>query len=1041
MKSKEKLRVGLIMGAVAIVIAVVITIYSIFIGKSIFDESANHLSEVYGQTNALLQQRIESHRNIMYSWETYIKATANNPDYKDDFEEFIDNQKVRLNVTRFSFINLENMNLPDTNPNKDKIFAKDRDGRVYQLELRRDPAYLFKGSDASVACMRTYVSGGIEVKDETTGEVLAPAGEARNDYQAEDRFIMVAVRYTGDNNYYIAPGEEEENKFHYDGIAFFFDVESISYAITVDAFDKQASCFLVLPNGLNDDSTGLILLQSDPSKLIESADGEQPNFLKFLKDETKMKDSAIDALQKKWADLKEPATTSFRMKDGRQYYLTYRTVSFNDWVLVGVVPAGVVNDTMTDLRTTTIVVMGAIFLIAGAGVAWILIMTARRKAHDQELAIQSRESLFDLLTLNSDDIFALFDSITGEAEYVSQNVESVLGLSVDEVKSDVFSIMEATPHKVPGFVKGEKEALEEGLTVEELPMRNVKNKTEYSFRLSINPTQQRDDSRYVLILSDRTRERRLRSELEAALAIAKSANEAKSNFLSNMSHDIRTPMNAIIGFTTLLERDVENPTKAREYIRKIALSSNHLLSLINDILDMSKIESGKSALNVAEFSLPEMLEGLYSIIIAQANAKKQKFEMHTKGVVPEMVYGDKLRLNQVIINLLSNAVKYTPVEGEISLTVEALKESVRGHAHLRFSVKDNGLGMSEEFVKVIFEPFSRETTAAKSEIQGTGLGMAITKQIVDLMGGTITVKSKKNVGSEFIVEIELAKVVQIEKNTKQFWTDHHIKSMLVVDDDEDVCYEVKELMGETGVQIDTATSGQGALDKISEQKKRNKHYDIVLLDWKMPEMDGLHTAQHIREMGATEPIMVLTSYNFEEIEEEAKSVGIRAFLSKPFFVSNFRNAVSQLTKADEEEEPEEEVGEYSMEGLNILAAEDNPINAEILEELLDIEGATVTICENGKITVETFLNSEPGTYKVIFMDVQMPIMNGYQAAKAIRECDHPEAKTIPIIAMTANAFDDDKKAAYDAGMNAHVAKPINMDVLKKTVAKLLGGNK
>ena len=1042
MKSKEKLRSGLIISALAVVLAVVITLYSLFVQNSIFKESSKHLSEVYGQTNALLQQRIESHRNVMRSWESYIKATANSSLHKDEFEEFVDKQKERLRVTRFSFINLENMNLSDEDPNKDKVFAKDRDGRIYQLELRREPSYLFKGDDASVACMRTYIEGtGIRVEDDN-GDVLAEEGEAREDYNKDDRFIMVAVRFTGNDNYYIAPGEDETKKFHYDGIAFFFDVESISYTITVDAFDNRASCFLVLPNGRNEDSIGLILLQSDPSKLIEPADGEQPNFLNFLKEKTKMTKAAVDNLQQKWEDLKEPATTVFRTKGGTQYYLTYRTVTFNNWILVGVVPASVVNESMTSLRTITIVVMAALFVVMGGGVAWFIIRFNKRKIRDQELVIKSREGLFDLLTFNTQDIFALFDPKTGEAEYVSQNVESVLGMNVDDVKKCVYKIMDASEEDVTEFTSRATTNLEDGVVVEELPMKNVTDQTEYWFRLVINPAQHKGKTGgYVLMLSDRTRERQMRADLESALTIAKSANEAKSNFLSNMSHDIRTPMNAIIGFTTLLEKDVENPTKAREYIRKISFSSHHMLSLINDILDMSKIESGKSALHVAEFSLPELLEELYSIIITQVTNKKQKFEMRTKGTIPELVYGDRLRLNQVMINLLSNAVKYTPAGGDISLTVEALEESVRNHAHLRFSVKDNGLGMSEDFVKVIFEPFSRETTAATREIQGTGLGMAITKQIVDLMGGTITVQSKRDVGSEFIVEIELAKVTQTYKDSKQFWKEHNIKKMLVVDDEEDLCIEVKELMSDTAVKVEYATSGREALDKIKATKAGGEKYDIVLLDWKMPEMDGLHTARGIREMGDTElPIMVLTSYNFEEIEEEAKDIGIHAFLSKPFFVSKFRNAVAQLDEKEEKEE-EQDAGTFSMEGLNILAAEDNPINAEILEELLDIEGATVTIAENGKIALETFEKSEPGTYKMIFMDVQMPVMNGHEAAKAIRACSHPEAKTIPIIAMTANAFDDDKKMAHDAGMNAHVAKPIDMDVLKKTVAKLIGGHK
>ena len=1045
MLSKRKIINGLIIAAMSVVLVVIILLYAIFMQDRIFDESANHLSEVYGQTNAALQQRIASHRNIMKSWESYIMEKAQNPDEEEqqEFERFIDTQKKNLNVTRFSFINTMNMSLPQDDADKDKIYAMDRDGRRYLLELRRSPQYLFKeGEDAAVACMRTYIPGtGIEVKDKY-GSVIAPKGQKRNDYNEKDRFIMVAVMFDS-SHHYTAPGDDRE--FRYNGIAFFFDVEDISYSIEVDAFEGQASTFLVLPNGLEDESTGLVLLQSGKNKFFKTNNDEQLNFLKFLSDKTKMKDKDITRLQDEWERIDNEEigsyTTTFKGNNGEEYYLNCRKVAFNDWIMVGVVPANVVNESMTSLRTLTIIVMAAIFAVLGSGVAWFIIRSNKRKMQDKELAIKSREGLFDLLTDNTRDIFALFDAKTGEAEYVSQNVQTVLGLDVDEVKKDVFKILTSSEETIKELKKHySSENLSEGYVIEELPMKNAKTNDEYWFRLGVNASQHKGSSRQVLMLSDRTKERQMRADLEEALQIAKSANEAKSNFLSNMSHDIRTPMNAIIGFATLLEKDVENPDKVREYIRKISFSSQHMLSLINDILDMSKIESGKSTIHIAEFSFPELLEELYSIIINQVKSKNQSFEMHTKGNIPELVYGDKLRINQVMINLLSNAVKYTPAGGDISLTVEALKESVHNHAHLRLSVKDNGLGMSEDFVKVIFEPFSRETTAATREIQGTGLGMAITKQIIDLMGGTITVHSKRGKGSEFIVELELAKVVQTYGDAKEFWTQHNIRKMLVVDDDSDVCIEVKELMRDTGVEVDYAMSGKKALEKIELMKKGEVKYDVVVLDWKMPEMDGLETAKRIRAItGDSLPIMFLSSYNYEDIEDEAKKAGIHAFLPKPFFVSNFRNAVAKLNDEEEEivSESEEEI---SMEGMHILCAEDNPINAEILEELLDIEGATCKICENGKLVLEEFEKCKPGTYDMIFMDVQMPIMNGHEASRAIRACAHPEAKTIPIIAMTANAFDDDKKMAQDAGMNAHVAKPIDMNIVKKTVAKLRGGH-
>ena len=1044
MKSKEKLRMGLIISALVVVIVAVIVLYAMFMQNQIFEESSNHLSEIYGQTNAFFNGRISSHRNLLRSWEEYIKDVSNDPAKRAEFQQFIDEQKELLNVTRFSFINVH-VDSNSTFDGNDWVLAKDRDGRVYQLELRRSIKDAFgydritgqfdsDNDGMAVACLRHYgTERALAYNDDR-----AP----REDYVEDNRYMMIAMQFSTEaTDYYVA--SEGDKEFYYNGIAFFFNVEDIQYALETNAFDHQGSCFLVLPYGVQDDSKGLVLLQNSEVELFKETAGTQWNFYDFLRNKTNLNESQIKSLENKWLDIEEPGTITFKV-EGTEYYLNYRAISeYNDWVLAGVVPANIVNASMTRLRALTIGVMAVIFAIVGGGVAWFLVSTSNRRVKDKELVIKSREGLFDLLTLNTNDIFALFDSKTGVAEYVSKNVETVLGLNLEDVKNNVYNVMSASVENIEELTKYSASEAEDGIVVDQLQMKNVKNQSEYWYRLGINPTESKS-TRYVMMLSDRTKERDMRADLESALEIAKSANEAKSNFLSNMSHDIRTPMNAIIGFATLCAKDADNPVKVREYIRKISFSSNHLLSLINDILDMSKIESGKSALHVAEFSLPELLEELNSIIISQVQSKKQKFEVRTKGILPEHVYGDKLRLNQVIINLLSNAVKYTPAGGEITLTVEALEETVRNHAHLRFSVKDNGLGMSEEFVKVIFEPFSRETTDAKREIQGTGLGMAITKQIVDLMGGTIIVNSKRGEGSEFIVEIELAKVVQKHDTSNKFWKEHDIRKMLVVDDEEDVCIEVKELMSDTGVEVEYVTSGQQAIDKVKAMKEGKVKYDIVLLDWKMPEMDGLEAAKHIRELVHDElPIMVLTSYNFEEIEEDAEKSGIHVFLQKPFFVSSFRNAVASLHNESEEEEQVEEDSkdEFSMEGLNILAAEDNPINAEILEELLDIEGATCTIAENGQVAVETFEKSEPGTYNLIFMDVQMPVMNGHQAAKAIRESSHPDAKKIPIIAMTANAFDDDKKMAYDAGMNAHVAKPINMDLVKKTVEKVLGGKK
>ena len=522
--------------------------------------------------------------------------------------------------------------------------------------------------------------------------------------------------------------------------------------------------------------------------------------------------------------------------------------------------------------------------------------------------------------------------------------------------------------------------------------------------------------------------------LGEALDTAKAANEAKSNFLANMSHDIRTPMNAIVGFSTLLTKDAERPDKVREYTRKISASSQHLLSLINDILDMSKIESGKTVLNMMEFSLPELLDELYTMMLPQARAKRQSFELYTKGNLPESLIGDKLRLNQVLINLLSNAVKYTQEGGQISLSVEDLERNTLNLAHLRFVVADNGFGMSETFVKTIFDPFTRETTDVTREIQGTGLGMAITKNIVDLMGGTIRVKSEKDNGSIFTIEIEMSEETQEQDNA--FWRRNAIARMLVVDDEADICLNIQSAMEGTGVEVLYATNGRAAVEMAAAAQGADDPFQIILLDWKMPVMDGLEAARRIREAaGQMTPIFVLTSYDLEEAREAAADTPIDMFLPKPFFLFSFQKALDQLLTGEMVAELRP-VQEISIEGLRVLAAEDNEINAEILLELLEIEGVSCEIASNGQEAVDRFINSSPGEFDMIFMDVQMPVMDGYEATQAIRSSKHPEAGTIPIIAMTANAFEEDIQNALDAGMNAHTAKPIDMNKLKATVARL-----
>ena len=527
---------------------------------------------------------------------------------------------------------------------------------------------------------------------------------------------------------------------------------------------------------------------------------------------------------------------------------------------------------------------------------------------------------------------------------------------------------------------------------------------------------------------------RSKETAEEAFRIAEEANRAKSSFLSNMSHDIRTPMNAIVGFAALLSRDAENPDKVKEYTKKISSSSQHLLGLINDILDISKIEAGKAALNLSDENMVEMIEEIDAIIRPQMKAKGHTFEVHSKDMKHEQVIMDKLRLNQILLNLLSNAVKYTPDGGRVTLTVQELPQRARQFVNFRFIVADNGYGMSEEYVQKIFQAFTREEDSVTNKIQGTGLGMSITKNLVELMGGNIQVDSKKGEGTVFTVNLELH--ISGQTVDHDFWEKNGISRMLVVDDEEAICNSIQMTMEGTGVTVEYALDGQTAVDMVKQSDGEGRLYNVVLLDWKMPGMDGVETVRRIRrEILKDIPIFVLTGYDWADIEEEAERAGVDAFLQKPFFLTSFRQKVDSVISQEPESDDSDE--QSIFQAMHILVAEDNEINAEILSELLDMAGASWEIYENGQLAAEAFEQSEPGQYQLVLMDVQMPVMNGYDATRAIRKSAHPMAEKIPIIAMTANAFAEDIRDALESGMNAHVSKPIDMTVLDQAVRSVI----
>jgi len=518
-------------------------------------------------------------------------------------------------------------------------------------------------------------------------------------------------------------------------------------------------------------------------------------------------------------------------------------------------------------------------------------------------------------------------------------------------------------------------------------------------------------------------------QLAEALQAAQIANNSKTMFLSNMSHDIRTPMNAVLGFTTLLAQEAENPAKVREYTKKIMASGQHLLSLINDILDVSKIESGKVVLTYEKFTLNALVLSVDTIIQPMAKAKKQNFYVEVIGVKHEYLLGDEMRMNQILINLLSNAVKYTPEGGNIWFRMLGIKQRSSQYERIRIEVQDDGYGMTPEYLETIFDAFTRAENSTTNKVQGTGLGMAITKNIVELMGGTIEVYSEVGKGSLFRVELEFR--IPEDQADVQFWKQNGIGRILAVSGEEQICGNIRMLMRDVGVLTDIASDMEAAMQQIRHSSGAEKSYDIILLDWNMPGISALQAAEQVREVLSDEIfILFLTAHDGNEIGEMhlADNTGI---LAKPFFVSAFKEKILEMQTASKEEAGAENGS--SLEGMHFLAAEDNEINAEILEELLDMEGADCEIVENGQLAVERFERSAEGEFDAILMDVQMPVMNGHDAAKEIRALKRSDATKIPIIAMTANAFAEDEKAALDAGMNAHVAKPLDIDLLKKVI--------
>lgn len=659
----------------------------------------------------------------------------------------------------------------------------------------------------------------------------------------------------------------------------------------------------------------------------------------------------------------------------------------------------------------------------------LYLVKLENKRHQSD--VDYREKIFDLLSNHVDDVIMIHDIAKQEFEYISPNIDRILGISAEDfVGPQVMRphILEEDLEKFDALVDINLDA---PTPQTERVVRYRKDGTDQYIWLSIKviPLKKEDVvDRYIVTLSDQSENMSVQFTLREALAVAQNANNAKKSFLSRMSHEIRTPMNAIIGMTTIAAAYIGDQKRVEDCLTKITLSSKHLLSLINDVLDMSKIEEDKLVKAHERFEFQDLVESITSIIYSQTASKDLNFEVLI-DCSEEVLIGDSVRVSQILLNLLSNAVKFTPTGGSVRFEIRESKRK-SGSVPIRFTVSDTGIGMSEEFLKKLYDPFEQEEAGASGR-GGTGLGMPITKNLVALLGGTIEVKSEKGKGTKFTVELPFD--LPEEKKSERGESEIRDLNVLVVDDDKDTCIHADILLKKMGVRSSWVLSGAEAIPLVLNAHETGNDYDVCIIDWKMPEMDGIETTRQIRKIVGSEAlIIILSAYDWSSIEKEAREAGANAFISKPMFAFTLYNtlvSVSDKNKIAETATPKS--SEYCFKGKRILLAEDNELNTEIAVEILKMTEVEVDCAENGKVALDRYLAADAHFYDMILMDIQMPIMNGYEAAKAIRESGREDAKSIPIFAMTANAFNEDVIAATQSGMNGHIAKPIDVDVLYK----------
>ena len=939
--------------------------YVLFVSQTVYQESTSHLSELVHQSDDMLNQLFSRNRMILHLWGGLLEIASS----EEQIRSGMDKMQKETGCAALYFLASDGS-------------CMTQDGEKSSLGSQTDlDALIFAGEDVVV---NTALPGKPQM-------LVFACPEMSGTYRG----------------------------FAYDAIAIAYYNDTVLSAIDNSAFEGTSHNYVVYPDGR-------VVLDSEA--VGENGSEESVyNFLAELRRNSNLSDKAFDALSDDFAQGRNGSL--MLTLHGTRYYLVYENTGIQDWIMLSLVPVSVVNASMDTLWHRTVEIVTAIACLLMVLLIALIVHRSRDALRRRDTEILYKDELFTRLSRNVDDVFFMLDAETSRTDYVSPNIERLLGVPLEQVRQDIRALRALHPKDSPDHDKNFLAGIQCGEQSEwDADYAHQQTGERRWFHIVAMGSEVAGRTKYILVMSDRTADRKINQALSEAVAAAEAASRAKSTFLSNMSHDIRTPMNAIIGFTTLAVSNIDNQERVKDYLTKTLSSSRHLLALINDILDMSRIESGKLHLEETEVNLAEMLHDIKTIVSGQIHAKQLELYMDALDVADEDVYCDRTRLGQILLNLLSNAIKFTPAGGTVSVRIRQLAGTVRDCAQYEFRVRDNGIGMSPEFAQKIFEPFERERTSTVSRIQGTGLGMAITRNIVEMMGGTIKVQTEKNRGTEFIICLPLR--VQTGTRREEKIAELAGLKALVVDDDFNTCDSVAKLLTRVGMRAEWTLSGREAVLRARQSIELGDPCRAYIIDWRLPDMNGIEVTRQIRSLNDDTPIIILTAYDWSDIEAEAKAAGVTAFCSKPMFLSDLRDtlltAIGHMQTAVQDILPGKNA---DFRGRHILLVEDNELNREIAMTILHEYGFLVDIAENGAVAVEKVRTSDPGRYDLVLMDVQMPVMDGCTATRRIRALKDPARAAVPIVAMTANVFEEERKRAFDCGMNGFLSKPIVIEEL------------